>query len=426
MDHVSPYDRFACHDGAIERWLARGEHRHELRAYFGDAEHRALSALARRAERRGIDAAAPRVVLVPGIMGSQLGIERSAPLPHDILWLDPLDIQVGRLAELRLPGRDRIVPLGIVLGSYLRLKLQLRARGFAVEAHDYDWRQPVAMLGRQLAARLRGVAGARVALVAHSMGGLVARAALNEPGTAHVERAVLLGTPHLGSFAAVQALRGTYSVVRKVARLDAATSAERLAAEVFTSFPSLYDMLPQGPGPAALLSLRHWPRQGPRPRARLLQAARRDRARLGVLDERYTLIAGVGEETVTALTRRGEQFLYTLTRDGDGTVPAASAAPAGAHCLYARVAHSDLTRDAAVAAAIEDLLRRGRTGKLPRRWKSRGRARATISDARLRRTQLAKVDWAALQPDERRTFLENLNEPPQLRLRVPARRDRAG
>jgi hypothetical protein len=256
------------------------------------------------------------------------------------------------------------------------------------------------------------------------MGGLVARAALNQPDTAHVERAVLLGTPHLGSFAPVQALRGTYSVVRKVACLDAGAGAERLAARVFSSFPSLYDMLPQVPGPATLLALRNWPRQGPRPRRTLLQAARRDRAQLGVLDARYTLIAGVGEETVTAIARRGEEFVYTLTRAGDGTVPAASAAPAGAPCLYAAVAHSELTRDAVVAATIADVLRHGRSARLPQRWKNRSRAQARISDAQLRRTQLAKVDWAALQPEERRSFLENLNEPPQLTLRVPVRRRR--
>ena len=35
----------------------------------------------------------------------------------------------------------------------------------------------------------------------------------------HVKRVVLLGTPNFGSFAPVQALRGTYAVVRKIARL---------------------------------------------------------------------------------------------------------------------------------------------------------------------------------------------------------------
>ena len=189
-------------------------------------------------------------------MGSQLGVERAAPLPHDIVWLDPLDIHAGRLSALRLPDRTPVVPLGIVMFSYLRLKLYLQSRGFAVEAYDYDWRLPVARLGRQLAARLYARRSTRLALVAHSMGGLVVRAALAQPGTAHVQRAVLLGTPHLGSFAAVQALRGTYAVVRKVARLDARSSAEKLASEVFSSFPSLYDMLPRVPAAPACCSSR--------------------------------------------------------------------------------------------------------------------------------------------------------------------------
>ncbi len=425
MDHVTPYDRFARQDQNIERWLASGAHRDELRAFFGAPEYRSLSALARRARARGVDPRHPRVLLVPGIMGSQLGVERATPLPHDILWLDPLDIHAGRLALLRLPERARVVPLGVVLFSYLRLQLYLRSRGFAVEAYDYDWRRPVAQLGRQLAAHLYASRGTHTALVAHSMGGLVVRAALAQPGTAHVQRAVLLGTPHLGSFAAVQALRGTYAVVRKVARLDARASAEQLSAQVFTSFPSLYDLLPCAPqGTGSLLQARSWPRSAPRPRAQLLRAARRERAQLGALDRRYTLIAGVGQETVTAATRRGADFVYTLTRGGDGTVPLASAAPPGAPCLYAPVAHSDLTRDPKVAAAIVDLLVRGSSTRLPAAWKSASRARVQVSDRQLRRTHLGKVDWAALGPEQRRLFLENLNEPPHLKLRVPVRRGR--
>jgi pimeloyl-ACP methyl ester carboxylesterase len=425
LDHVTPYDRFARQDANVERWLATGTHGEELRGFFGDQEYRSLSVLARRARRVGVNRRLPRVLLVPGIMGSQLGMERAGPLPHDIVWLDPLDIHAGRLSALRLPGRARIVPLGIVLFSYLRLKLYLRSRGFAVEAHDYDWRLPVVQLGRALAARLHSQRNTRVALVAHSMGGLVVRAALAQPGTAHVHQVVLLGTPHLGSFAAVQALRGTYAVVRKVARLDARASAESLASQVFSSFPSLYDLLPSATaGTVNLLRLQSWPRGGPRPRARLVLAARRDRELLGALDERYALIAGVGQETVTALKKRGAQFIYTLTRSGDGTVPAASAAPPGVPCLYAPVAHSDLTRDPLVAAAVVDLLVRGTSTRLPASWKSRSGAQVQVSDRQLRSTHLGKVDWPALEPEQRRLFLENLNEPPHLKLRAPVPRAR--
>jgi len=427
LDHVTPYDRFAWSDEQIELWLAGGERRRELSAYFGAAEHRALAALARRAQRAPVADAALRVLVVPGIMGSQLGLLRPPPLPHDIVWLDPIDIQLGRLATLRVPGPAHIVSLGVVLFSYLRLKLYLRAHGLAAEFHDYDWRLPVAQLGRALAERVRAAGSARVAIVAHSMGGLVARAALALAGTGNVERLVLLGTPHCGSFAAVQAVRGTYAVVRKVARLAGKASAESLAAEVFSTFPSLYDLLPLGAGGGTidLFDIRAWPASGPQPRAALMQAALAARPQLAPPDERFISIVGVGQETVTAVTRRNDDFVYTLTRHGDGTVPATSAVLAGVRSAYARVAHSNLTRDPVVAAAVVDMLRRGSTTRLPATWLSGSRACTQVSDRQLRRSHAQKVDWAALTPEERRLFLQNLNEPPQFKLRVPRAARRA-
>jgi pimeloyl-ACP methyl ester carboxylesterase len=358
-------------------------------------------------------------------MGSQLGLSRAAPLPNDILWLDPIDIQRGRLTTLRVPGAAPIVPLGVVLFSYLRLKLHLRAAGFAAEFHDYDWRLSIVQSGHALAERLRTLRPARVAIVAHSMGGLVSRAALALEGTRHIERLVLLGTPNCGSFAAVQALRGTYAVVRKVARLAQQASAESLAAEVFGTFPSLYELLPWGSCSVAgrdLFDARGWPATGPRPNASLLEAARAVQRQLAPPDERFAVIAGMGAATVTAVRRRGEEFLYTLTRGGDGTVPLRSALLPGVRSTYARVAHSDLTRNPMVAAAVVDLLRTGATRRLPSRWTGAARASAQVSDGELRRTHAEKVDWAALSPKARRLFLENLNEPPHLRLRVSGRR----
>jgi hypothetical protein len=212
LDHVTPYDRFAWSAGEIERWLVSGAHRQELTAYFGALEYATLAALARRAARA--TAQPLQVVLVPGIMGSQLGLKRPPPLPPDVLWVDPIDIHVGRLAYLRLPATAPIVSLGVVLFSHLRLKLYLRAQGFAVEFHDYDWRLPVAQLGAALAQRLRAAAGARVAVVAHSMGGLprapLPRFARHRPGRARGAAR----DPNCGSFAAVQALRGTYAVAQ--------------------------------------------------------------------------------------------------------------------------------------------------------------------------------------------------------------------
>ena len=69
-----------------------------------------------------------------------------------------------------------------------------------------------------------------------------------------------------------------------------------------------------------------------------------------------------------------------------------------------------------------DFLRRRGTRRLPNKWSGASRARTQVSDRQLRRTHTEKVDWAALTPEARRQFLETLNEPPHLKLRVPRAR----
>src|SRR2546430_5558191 len=201
LDHVTPYDRFAFSDVDVEKLLVTGEHRRELVGYFGADEYRHLARLARKAAHTPVKEPDLHVIVVPGIMGSQLGLARRPPLPNDILWVDPIDISVGRLSSLRLPATARVVSLGVVLYSYLTLKLQLRAAGFSVSFHDYDWRLGVDELGQAFANRLRQEPTRRLAIVAHSMGGLVSRSAVVLPGAERVERVLLLGSPNFGSFA---------------------------------------------------------------------------------------------------------------------------------------------------------------------------------------------------------------------------------
>ncbi|MGH8259434.1 MAG: esterase/lipase family protein [Steroidobacteraceae bacterium] len=446
LDHVTPYDRFAAlSDDDVERLLASGEQRQELETFFGAGEYRDLAALARTAQRTKRRADACRAIIVPGIMGSQLGLPRRAPLPRDVLWLDPVDIGSGRLRELvlpGLPGTARLEPCGVVLYSYLRLKLHLRAAGHDAAFHAYDWRLGVDDLGRELALRLTSEPPGRLALVGHSLGGLVCRAALalasgpvhgaasthgggnaaSVPTAARVERVVLLGTPNGGTFAPVQALRGTYAVVRKFARLDSLHSASALAAGIFRTFPSLYHMLPKACGGEApdLLDPAAWPQSGPHPEPHLLESARQIGDRLAPADERFAVVVGVGRATVTAVSRRRDDFTYTVKRLGDGTVPAERAHLDGARHFYASASHSDLTRDETVARAVIDLLNGGATRRLTSTWRTRSRAVARISDRELSRLPAGKVDWTRLTPEERRGFLQNLNEPPRLRLRVPA------
>jgi pimeloyl-ACP methyl ester carboxylesterase len=416
---VTPYDRLALSDTQVESLLVTGEHSQELIAYFGQEEYRELARLARGAAATRTKPDAGRTIIVPGIMGTQLGLLRRAPLPPDILWLDPVDISSGRLTALIAPRGSAIQPLGVVLYSYLRLKLLLRICGLDAVFHDYDWRRGIDELGRELAARLAAEPPGRLSIVAHSMGGLVARAALAQPGTAKVERLVLLGVPNFGSFAVVQALRGTYSVVRKIARVDAVHSAETLAGDVFATFPSLYHMLPPAgySGATDLFDPACWPQSGPQPSPELLAQARTIGSVLAPPDERVAVIVGIDQETVTAVRRRRDDFVYTITRHGDGTVPTASARLPGARTYHASVSHSELTRSAVVARAVADLVATGVTRRLQSRVTRSGTACAHISDTALRKMHVDKIVWTALDPEERRIYLQNLNEPPNLKLR---------
>src|SRR5437016_33974 len=79
---------------------------------------RDLRALAHEADlaAQGGDA----VLIVPGVMGSTLGVR--GRLVDLVYWLDPVDVVLGHLARLALDDGDAAVePLGVILPVYLRL-----------------------------------------------------------------------------------------------------------------------------------------------------------------------------------------------------------------------------------------------------------------------------------------------------------------
>jgi pimeloyl-ACP methyl ester carboxylesterase len=407
---LSIYDRLRRSDDEVALALVTGAHAREVLVYLGEAEYATLAPLARAAAGR-VSADAPIVLIVPGIMGTQLGRDNRAPWPANLLWLDPADIIAGRLEELRLPEARPLRTLGAIPYSYLGLKLRLRAAGFDAQNFEYDWRHSIEDAGRELAAAVARLPPRPVLLVAHSMGGLVARAALADAAcSARVQRVVTLGTPHLGALAPAQALRGVYPTVRRLAALDRQHDAEQLAGDVFGSFASLHDMLP-----AALLDPSGWPAAGLVPQPVQLRAAAARIARLAAVDQRHACIAGLGQRTATDFSRKQHELCYTITSDGDGTVPLASAAPRGAAARYCRCEHSELPRDAAVAREVIALLNgRDQDCALPSEPPAIARQPVTVTDSTLRSTYAVKIDWNALPPEERRRYLNQLNlAPPQ-------------
>lgn len=399
---------FRADDAAVLDALARGTHVESMRAYFGAAIYAELTKLAagkRRKPRRGA-----QVLILPGLMGSKLGTPARRHKPGEMVWFDPATIGAGGLTDMAMPNGRTLVPRGTQLFGYAQLLLELRGQGFDVALHPYDWRLGLDELGRLLAARITG-SGKPVILIGHSMGGLVARMAVATVPKRLVRRVILLGTPNFGSFAAVQALRGTYGFVRKVSRLDLRHSPQFLARHVFHTFPGLYQLLPAGGARNVTDMCRRerWPATGLRPDAVQLAQVAVVRGRLAPPDGRMVQIAGVNRATVVGVRRKQNGFAYQMGWRGDGTVPLDLALLPRIRTYFVAEQHARLACNSAVIRAIIDILRAGRAYTLPRRWRSRVELLPGTDDATLQKTGRGKIDWRSLDADTREIVLADLN-----------------
>src|SRR6185436_4633505 len=160
------------HDDQIVALLRSGAHAALLMAYFGESEYRELSHLAfTRRNPRG-----RRVFVLPGIMGSRLGLV--ARRSYSLLWLHPTALANGELTQLAIPGSRALRAVGVMLPGYMKLRLRLEIAGFRPVFCPFDWRHDIDRLARAFAQTLERSGEHKALVVGHSMGGLVARAAL--------------------------------------------------------------------------------------------------------------------------------------------------------------------------------------------------------------------------------------------------------
>ena len=356
-------------DTKVEEALASGEHSGLLEDYFGPAQYAELRRMMQDVQTRSVRGG-ERVLILPGIMGSKLGHVRSG-LFDDVIWVDPVDIIRGRLVELKLNGgRSTIDALGVILFAYLKLKLTLRLAGYDADFFPYDWRLDLIGLGKKLATQIEAAPG-KVHLVAHSMGGLVARAALLEKPR-KLGRVVMLGTPNFGAFAPIQAFRGTHAVANKVAFLDIHHSKEDLA-NIFRTFPGLCQMIPSPQKfPADFFQLKSWPTSGVRPSQAFLANALKVQSQLPTDFKDLVIIAGVDRETAVDARVENDEFVYTTSLVGDGTVPLQCVLlPSAKQTYYVAEEHGSLPNNGDVGRAVDSILATGKTELLPTEYQPR-------------------------------------------------------
>lgn len=367
------------------------EEERALRSYFGEERYRRLRAKALRTSlRRGLSDPIGNVVVLHGIMGSELSsYSRSGAAEQ--LWAKVVQIMRGHLAKLELgtDGRSAIDPSidvrpsGIMKRHYGDLLLTLSDL-WRVRAFWFDWRKDLLVAAAELEAEIKSNFddGAPVHLVAHSMGGLVARTFVKAypdrwaamwDKAGHGKRGgrlIMLGTPNHGSYAIPQVMTGVDGLVRKLALLDLTHSADELL-DIFTSLPGLYQMLPSPLVDPANEPLYDSKTYGERKvRQALLDRARAHHEFLSdVVDpERMVYVAGANQPTfagVKDITRLASLKGYDVTLDGDGRVTHALGMLAGAVPAYfVEASHGELSADERVVEALRDLLENGKTNSL--------------------------------------------------------------
>jgi hypothetical protein len=310
------------------------------------------------------------VVVIPGMMGSRLripgtGEEVWPPRVGEVIFgydrIDKLvrpDLQAFSIIDRQCQD---------VYGSLLdALKEGIEESGGEVRLvpHPYDWRRDLTDLAEALATRLDTMAaetGGGIALICHSMGGLIARAVLEDPlkaqrpGVVAVNLAVFLAVPHEGAPLALARIVGiggkslglSARDLRKISNLD--------------GFPAAYQLLPHPPHAPV------WDFDGAVPFAPvdvldpgLADEHGLNRDSLGRLSAlralldparrparcRYVSVASATHETLSRFDRDRGQLRPVLVKGaGDGTVPIQSAASLAVQTAYIRADHVALVQE---------------------------------------------------------------------------------
>jgi pimeloyl-ACP methyl ester carboxylesterase len=303
-----------------------------------------------------------RILVLPGIMGSLLH-DRSGKLGS--VWIDPWNLVFGDDFDelklkwepdgrpkstveavplpVRIPDADDAVQIeayGVIPLIYDRMALALMHEfGPVVEFAPFDWRQPIDYLGKGLATRIEDLTkqypAIQIALVTHSMGGLVACDALaklvaNASVLDSVKALVVLGTPFRGCSSALQALRAEREGLYMPKLLSRKSTGDIVS--TVQTFRGLFDMLPGDqeellkpalfvPGPLSRLLLGDARLKSPLTLVRDLPPALLERTRAVVCTTRNT----IGSVEI----REDGSVDYSGSVAGDGAVSAKSALNAG-------------------------------------------------------------------------------------------------
>ncbi len=339
------------------------------------------------------------IIFIPGIMGSTLGVA------GEDQWIQMRALNKGAIVSHLSPTATNVEASGIVKKFYSKLGDHLSTK-YDVYSLEFDWRKSVTDAAIILKNRIEEILGANVGnlhVIAHSMGGLVARQCMiDHPNTWAkmksdlTNKYVMLGTPWLGSYLIMEVLTGHSKRVKQLAAIDFKHDRKELL-DVFWEYPGVLELLPVNDGKNRnFWEGKFWKDIESAAKVENMPDVSTHSASLQKFQTFHTnvsnflktldntdkkdffnnvyYICGKDDETVFDYTFKNrflsktKNLVYLATSEGDGSVTWETGIPKqlkGSKNLYfSNTSHGDLANDPTLFEGIIDLLENGKTNKL--------------------------------------------------------------
>lgn len=328
----------------------------------------------------------PIVILLPGIMGSNLSVKDS------LVWINYIRMFAGRLQDLDISNSSNIKAMSLIKTSYKKLVDHLNP-SYDVVTYAFDWRLQLNTVALDFEKKVKELMayGQPIKIIGHSMGGVLVRdfmvtcpdtwKALNSSPDF---RLMFLGSPLGGSYRIPAVLFGQDDIINKLSMIDIRHTKEELI-DIFTKFPGILSLLPLSQEAdndfadtktwSHMASARDkWPLPG---KQDLSDFGKYRSGILGAESIDYSnavYIAGKDKSTPCGYrldeTPQGKELVFLCTAEGDQSVTWESGIPKkmieNNSVYYVNATHGGLANTPAIFAAMDELLERGTTNLISR------------------------------------------------------------